>query len=146
MSANPAPAHRLNLVESDCAVRDDRWDVHIDSSDSPVDMRVIHRKYGDFYDWPEAVFDQKVKAALRAYDLHDKEVTFDTRGKALTAARNFLKSYGEGEVEYLEWDINSQSMVVVGHRDRGTAGLWWPDAKPDPLAPFCAKATGDSAA
>lgn len=133
-TANPAPAHRLQLCESDCAVRDDRWEVKIDASDDPVNIRVAHRKHGDFYDWPEEVFDRKVRAAMRAYDLQDNEVTFHTRGKALAAAHSFLKSYGAGEVEYLEWDVNSQSMVVVGHQQR--TGLWWPEAKPDPLAPF----------
>jgi len=133
---NEPPKHRLNLCETACEVRDDRWSIHINADEEPVDIRVVHRQYGDFYDWPEEVFDAKVKAALRAYDLTDHEVTFRTRGAALKAAHAFLKSYGYGEVEYLEWDINSQSMVVVGHRHRAAGGLWWNEGKPDPLAPF----------
>lgn len=137
---------RLNLCKSDCAVRDDRWKITIDASDDPVSMRVVHRQHGDFYDWPESVFDQKVKAAMRAYDLTDSEVIFHTRGRALAAAHAFLKAYGSGEVEYLEWDINSQSMVVVGHHGRTVAGLWWPEAKPDPIASFFATACPKEAA
>lgn|GEM_PF-2091690 len=132
---NAPPYHRLDLCKSTCGVRDDRWDIHIDAGDSPVSIRVQHRQYGDYYDWPEAVFDQKVKAAERAYTLQD-ESNYDTRGRALKAAHDFLRSYGAGEVEYLEWDVNSQSMVVVGHSPRCASGLWWPEAKPDPLAPF----------
>lgn len=136
-TVNAPPPHRLNLCESTCEVRDDRWAIHTDAGDDPVGVRVTHRQHGDFYNWPEAVFDAKVKAALRAYDLTDNEVTFHTRGAALKAAHGFLKAYGSGEVEYLEWDINSQSMVVVGHQNR-EVGLWWPPAKPDPIAPFMA--------
>lgn len=135
-TVNAPPAYRLNLCITTCEVRDDRWAIHMDAGDNPVGVRVSHRQYGDFYDWPETIFDAKVKAALRAYDLTNNEVTFRTRGAALKAAHGFLKAYGAGEVEYLEWDIDSQAMVVVGHADRDRAGLWWPPAKADPLAPF----------
>lgn len=140
---NARPPYRLNLCKSTCAVRDDRWSIEITSEDSPVDMRVEHRQHGDYYDWPEGVFEGKgpaPKACARAYDLQEKEVTLYTRGKALAAAHAFLKAYGSGEVEYLEWDINSQSMVVVGHSQRGSGGLFWPDARLDPLAPYYAEA------
>ena len=135
-TVNDPPKHRLDLCKTTCAVRDSRWEIHLDAGDEPVGIRVTHRRFGDFYDWPEPVFDQKVRAAMRAYDLQDNEVTFRTRGAALEAAHAFLKSYGAGEVEYLEWDIDSQSMVVVGHTERDAAGLWWGPGKPDALAPF----------
>jgi hypothetical protein len=135
---NDAPKYRLNLIKTNCEVRDERWSIHLDAGDSPVQMRVYHRKYGDYYDWPGAVFDTKITAALRAYDIQE-EVLFYTRGRALNAAHGFLKAYGAGEVEYLEWDVDSQSMVVVGHSGRCEAGLWWPAAKPDPLEQFFSK-------
>lgn len=138
---NAPPAHRLNLCESRCEVRDERWSIEIEADDTPVSVRVVHRKFGDYYDWPEAAFPHGkgntscVRACNRAYDLTE-EVTFHTRGKALAAGHAFLKSYGAGEVEYLEWDINSQSMVVVGHAPRDP----WLRSNPDLLAAIYAAA------
>lgn len=131
---NPPPKHRLQLVKSDLTIRDNRWSIHIDGSECPVGVWVKHRKHGDFYDWPEDAC-EKVKAAGRAYDIHD-EIRFYTQGKAVAAALGFLKAYGSGEVEWLEWDVNSQTRVVTQHCDRGPGGMFWPAAKPDALDQF----------
>lgn len=63
---------------------------------------------------------------------------FRTRSAALKAAHDFIRRFGAGEVEYLEWDVDSQSMVVVGHQQRNQMLGWYKhwDDKPDPLAPF----------
>lgn len=131
---------RFDLYPTTCELRDDRWVFHIDSSDEPCNVSVRHRLYGDFYDWPDSVFDMKVKAALRAYDIADNEVTFRTRSAALAAAKDFLRQWGAGEVEYLEFDRDSQSMIVVNHEPRNWAfqfkPKWYAD-RTDPLAEFC---------
>lgn len=135
-------SRRMNLVKSTCEVRDERWSIHIDAGDEPCGVRVKHRQYGDYYDWPEATFEGPggvyggiCAAADRAYAMQE-ESSFRTRSAAMKAAHDFLRRFGAGEVEYLEWDVDSQSMVVVGHEPRRS--MWWkhPDDKPDPLAPF----------
>lgn len=134
---------RLNLNKSACEVRDDRWSIHIDAGDEPCSVTVKHRQYGDYYDWPEATFMDPNGAygicavAKRAYVMQE-ESNFRTRSSALKAAHDFIRRFGAGEVEYLEWDVDSQSMVVVGHSPRNGIIGWykhWED-KPDPLAPF----------
>jgi len=137
-----ANARRLQLVKSTCEVRDTRWSIHIDAGDNPCSVRVKHRQYGDYYDWPETTFEGPngtyggiCPAADRAYTMQE-ESYFRTRSAALKAGHDFLRRFGAGEVEYLEWDVDSQSMVVVGHAERRST--WWkhPDDMPDPLAPF----------
>lgn len=133
---------RMNLFKSQCEVRDDRWSVAIDAGEEPVAVTVRHRKYGDYYDWPDAAMGPDCgggacPAADRAYTMQD-ETRFGTRSAALKAAHDFIRRFGAGEVEYLEWDVDSQSMVVVGHRERKGIIGWFKhwDDKPDPLAPF----------
>jgi hypothetical protein len=139
------PAARMHLVKSTCEVRDSRWSIHIDAADEPCSVRVTHRQYGDYYDWPEATFEGPggvyggvCPAADRAYTMQD-ESNFRTRSAAMKAAHDFLRRFGAGDVEYLEWDVDSQSMLVVGHAERRS--MWWkhPDDTPDPLAPFYAE-------
>lgn len=139
-----ALTRRLNLINSTCEVRDDRWSITIDAGDEPCAVCVIHRKYGDYYEWPDETFhgvDGKYggvcPAADRAYTMQD-ESNFRTRSAALKAAHDFIRRFGAGEVEYLEWDVDSQSMVVVGHQQRNQMLGWYKhwDDKPDPLAPF----------
>lgn len=136
-------ARRLLLVKSDCSVRDDRWAITIDASGETCSMTVTHKQYGDFYDWLEVVFGHDCRggacpAADRAYTLQD-ESNFRTRSAALSAAHDFLRRFGAGEIEYLEYDADSQTKVVVGHGNRRGMRGWmakdWDD-KPDPLAPF----------
>ena len=134
---------RLNLVKSTCEVRDSRWSIHIDAGEDPCLVHVRHLKYGDYYDWPESVFGATggiCKAADRAYVMQE-ESHFRTRSRALGAAHDFLRRFGAGEVEYLEWDVDSQTMIVVGHSERRS--LWWkhPEDTLDPIAPFYEEVT-----
>lgn len=131
---------RMRLIKSQCEVRDDRWRITIDAGDEPCSIRVIHRKYGDYYDWPEASMGPDCRggvcpAADRAYTMQD-ESRFATRSAAMKAGHDFLRRFGAGEVEYLEYDIDSQGMVIVGHAPRSQ--LWWkyPADTPDTLAAF----------
>ncbi len=131
---------RLNLSRSRCELRDNRWSIHIDAGDDPCNVTVNHRRYGDYYDWPDAAHGASMhggacKAADRAYAIQD-ESNFRTRSAALKAASAFLRRFGAGNVEHLEWDIDGQRMVVVGHQPR--ARIWWkhPHDTPDPLAPY----------
>lgn len=136
---------RMNLCKSQCEVRDDRWRITIDAGDDPCNIRVIHRQHGDYYDWPETTFEGPggvyggiCKAADRAYTMQE-ESGFRTRSAALKAAHDFLRRFGAGEVEYLEWDVDSQAMLVVGHAERRRMSGWMPkhwEDTPDPLAPF----------
>lgn len=133
---------RLLLVKSTCEVRDDRWSIHIDAGDEPCSVHVRHRQYGSYYDWPETTFEGRdgshggiCLAADRAYVM-EEESNFHTRSVAMKAAHDFLRRFGAGEIEYLEWDVDSQSMVVVGHSPRAQMWLRHPEDKPDPLAPF----------
>lgn len=133
---------RFNLCKSTCEVRDSRWSIHIDAGDDPCGVQVKHREFGDYYDWPDSVFGGGdcrggvCLAADRSYTMQD-ESSYRTRSAAMKAAHDFLRRFGAGEVEYLEWDVDSQSMVVVGHQPRRQ--MWWthPDDTPDPIAPFC---------
>ncbi|MBW6524464.1 hypothetical protein KZ810_13225 [Sphingomonas sp. RHCKR47] len=140
---SPLPSaweRRLQLVKDHCEVRDQRWLIPIDAAEEPCAVRVIHRQHGDYMDWPEALEEQGVcVAADRAYTMQE-ESRFYTRSAAMRAAHDFLRRFGAGEVEYLEWDIDSQSMVVVGHSHRRNMNGWhsFEADRPDPLAPFYA--------
>lgn len=120
---------RFNLFKNDCALRDDRWSISVLwEDDGPCSVRVKHRKYGDYYDWPEAAFAPAALAAcLRAYDMQE-EISYHTRSSALKAAKSFLRRFGAGDVEYLEHDSDSHQMIVVGHSKR--AHFHWPESKP----------------
>lgn len=133
---NGVASLKLNLHKSNCELRDERWSIEIDSSDEPCFIRVRHREYGDYYNWPEAVFDDKVKAALRAYDI-EEETVFRTRSAALAVGKSFLRRWGAGDVEYLEFDSNSHSMVVVNHSSRRRiCGYKFADDTEDPLQKY----------
>ncbi|WP_174298582.1 hypothetical protein [Sphingomonas bacterium] len=145
-----ATSRRMNLVKSDCEVRDDRWSIRIDAGDDPCGVWVVHRQYGDFYDWPEASMGGGdcrggvCPAADRAYTMQD-ESNYRTRSAALKAAHEFLRRFGAGEVEYLEYDRDSQERVVVGHAIRRHIRGWWSKDEadtPDPLAPFYPTSAG----
>lgn len=123
---------KLELVTNCCAVSDDRWVIDIDATDEPCNVTVKHREYGDYYDWPEEVFDQKVKAALRAYDIQE-ELRFHNRSPAVSAAVRFLNKYGTGPIEYSEFDCLSKSMVVVRQISRKSID------NEDPLKPYIEK-------
>ena len=135
---------RFQLYKSQCEVRDDRWSISIDAGDEPCSVRVKHRLHGDYYDWPESVFGENnggiCAAADRAYVMQE-ESAFRTRSAALKAAHDFIRRFGAGEVEYLEFDSDRQTMIVVGHSVRRSMkwGMNYDADRPDPLASFYAE-------
>ncbi len=124
---------RLNLVKDEPTIRDARWVIAITNlGDFGFDGKlcVRHRERGTWDAWPDAGSDNPSPVTARAYDL-EHEVTFPSLGKAMTAAKGFLKRFGAGDVEWLEWDVDGQRLVVVQHMPRDRLG--WAD-RPDPIA------------
>lgn len=132
------PELRFNLVKNDPTIRDDRWEIMIENiGDFGFNGKlcVRHRQRGTWDEWPDSLSGNLSPVTARCYDL-EHEVTFPSLGKAMTAARAFLKKFGAGEVEWLEWDIDSQRSVVVQHTKRGVGELHgWSD-QPDPVPPL----------
>ena len=133
---------RLNLVKDEPVIRDARWEIAVTNlGDFGFDGKlcVRHRERGTWDEWPDSESDTPSAVTARCYDL-EHEVTFPSLGKAMTAARNFLKKFGAGEVEWLEWDIDGQRHVVVQHFKRGIGGLYGWEDQPDPVPPTPATA------
>ncbi|MCJ2104716.1 hypothetical protein MKK70_04855 [Methylobacterium sp. E-041] len=126
---------RLNLVKDEPVIRDARWEIAVTNlGDFGFDGKlcVRHRERGAWDQWPGSESDNLSPAAARCYDL-EHEVTFATLGQAMAAARAFLRRWGAGEIEWLEWDIDGQRHVVVQHAARGVGTFYnWED-RPDPV-------------
>ncbi len=129
-------AYRLNLVKDEPIIRDDRWEIlvtNVGDFGFEGKLCVRHRQRGTWDEWPGSESDNPPPVTARGYDL-EHEITFPTLAKAIKAAETFLKRWGTGEVEWLEWDVDGQRHVVVQHTQRGVGGLHgWQD-QPDPLS------------
>lgn len=133
---------KLNLVKNEPVIRDDRWEISITNlGDFGFDGKlcVRHRQLGTWDEWPDSEADAPSAITARAYDL-EHEVTFSSLGKAMRAAMSFLRRFGTGEVEWLEWDVDGQRHVVVQHTHRGTGELSGWKYQPDPVAALAAPA------
>lgn len=124
---------RLNLVKDEPTIRDARWIIDITNiGDFGYEGKLVvrHRTLGTWDAWPGSESDNPPPVTARGYDL-EHEVTFPSLGKAMTAAKGFLKKWGAGDVEWLEWDVDGQRSIVVQHMPRERMG--WED-QPDPTA------------
>ena len=127
------PKGYLSLDDEEPIVRDDRFEITIHHGGDfgyQGKLRVVHAQYGEWYDWKE---DETSPVYNRAYEF-EHEVTFPLPGKAVAAAKAFLKRFGSGNVQVLKQERKAGDWLIVWElrRDREEG---WKDQPDSVLAP-----------